>query len=233
VQGAGETRRLEDRIGALEIVNQKNLRFVQWGGGGDFRDSLLGGAVSAFQALVSHGRLELPTPLLAETDAATAGTQGDFDKILLGAQRLQRITQALRLALNFSAQLAADNLDSSEKFSVGGPTGVRAYPPGEAAGDDVHLLQAELRYDAGSSLGGQVTPLIFIDYARSRLNHRTWQGFTGNNVRELSGYGAGAEWNLTGQAFARGWYARKLGKEPATADTDSASRVWVQAGLLF
>jgi hemolysin activation/secretion protein len=233
VQGAGETRRLEDRIGALEIVNQKNLRFVQWGGGGDFRDSLLGGAVSAFQALVSHGRLELPTPLLAETDAATAGTQGDFDKILLGAQRLQRITQALRLALNFSAQLATDNLDSSEKFSVGGPTGVRAYPPGEAAGDDVHLLQAELRYDAGSSLGGQVTPLIFIDYARSRLNHRTWQGFTGNNVRELSGYGAGAEWNLTGQAFARGWYARKLGKEPATADTDSASRVWVQAGLLF
>jgi hemolysin activation/secretion protein len=152
---------------------------------------------------------------------------------LLAAQRLQRITEALRLALSYAAQLAADNLDSSEKFSVGGPTGVRAYPPGEAAGDDVHFAQAELRYNAGSWLGGQLTPLVFLEYGRSRINHRTWEGFTGKNVRRLSGAGIGAEWTMSAQVFVRGWYARKLGEETATADTDKDSRVWLQAGVLF
>jgi hemolysin activation/secretion protein len=233
VQGGGEARELEDRIGALDIGNEKSVRVLQLGGGGDFRDALLGGGITAFQALATGGRLSLRTAALAQTDAATARTQGDFYKILLGAQRLQRITESLRLVLSYTAQLAADNLDSSEKFSVGGPTGVRAYPTGEAAGDDVHFLQAELRYSGGSWLGGQLAPLAFVEYARSRINHRTWEGFTGNNIRTLSGFGVGAEWSLLGRFFARGWYAHKLGEEAATADTDKSSRVWLQAGVLF
>lgn len=233
VQGGGEARELEDRIGALDTVNEKSVRVLQLGGGGDFRDSLLGGGVTAFQALATGGRLSLRTPALAGTDAATARTQGDFYKILLSAQRLQRITEALRLALSYAAQFAADNLDSSEKFSVGGPTGVRAYPPGEAAGDDVQFAQAELRYNAGSWLGGQLTPLIFLEHARSRINHRTWEGFTGKNVRTLSGAGIGAEWTMSWQVFVRGSYAHKLGQEAATADTDKDSRVWLQVGVLL
>jgi hemolysin activation/secretion protein len=233
VQGGGEARELEDRIGSLDVVNEKSIRVLQLGGGGDFRDPLLGGGITAFQVLATGGHLSLRTPLLAATDAATARTHGDFYKILLGAQRLQRITEALRLALNYAAQLAADNLDSSEKFSVGGPTGVRAYPPGEAAGDDVHFAQAELRYNAGSWLGGQLTPLLFLDYARSRINHRTWEGFRGKNVRTLSGAGVGAEWTMSAQVFVRGWYAQKLGEEAATADADKDSRIWLQAGVMF
>lgn len=228
-----ETRKLEDRIGSLGVVNEKHVHVLQWGGGGDFRDPVLGGGLTAFQALLSNGRLNLRTPALAQTDAATARAEGSFNKLSLAAQRLQRITADLRLALGYTGQIATDNLDSSEKYSVGGPTGVRAYPPGEAAGDDVHFLQAELRYNAGSWLGGQLTPLAFIEGARSRINHRAWDGFTGNNVRHLSGYGVGAEWTLTGQFFARGWYAHRLGDEPATADRDTDSRVWVQAGMLF
>jgi hemolysin activation/secretion protein len=233
VQGGGEAREFEDRIGSLEIVNEKSVRVLQLGGSGDFRDPLLGGGITAFQALATAGRLSLRTPLLAETNAATARTQGTFYKLLLSAQRLQRITEALRLVLSYAAQLAADNLDSSEKFSVGGPTGVRAYPSGEAAGDDVHFAQAELRYSAGSWLGGQLTPLVFLEHARSRINHRTWDGFTGTNVRSLSGAGIGAEWTMSAQVFVRGWYAHKLGEEAATADTDKDSRVWLQAGVLF
>jgi hemolysin activation/secretion protein len=214
-------------------VNEKTVHVLQWGGGGDGRDALFGGGTTAFQALVSNGRLDLRTPMLAQTDAITTHAEGRFDKLSLAAQRLQRVTERLRLAINYSAQFARNNLDSSEKFSVGGPTGVRAYPPGEAAGDDVHLAQLELRYSAGTWLRGTLTPLLIVDYAHSRINHRTWEGFSGNNVRELSGYGFGAEWNLTGQAFARGWYAHKLGNEPATADTDRDSHLWLQAGVLF
>ena len=232
-QAGAEHRTLEDRIGAFEIENDKRLAVLQWGATGDFRDGLFGGTISAFQALVSNGRLNLRTDQLVSQDEATTRAEGNFYKMVLGFQRQQRIAEPLRLTLNYTAQLAGQNLDSSEKFSVGGLTGVRAYPPGEAAGDDVQLAQAELRYIAGSVLGGQLTPVAFIDYAQSRINHRTWEGFTGPNTRELAGWGAGIEWSMTGQYFARGWYARKIGNEPATADNDRDDRVWFQAGMLF
>ena len=233
LQLGGEARALEDRIGAQGIVNEKAIRVLQWGAGGDFRDSLLGGGLSAFHVTASHGKVELRTPDLLMGDDATAGTHGGFDKFLFAVQRLQHVTKNVRLAINYTAQIAATNLDSSEKFSVGGPGGVRAYPSGEAAGDDVMLIQAELRYTGISWLGGQLTPAIFVDFARSRINHHTWPGFTGKNDRYLSALGLGLEWTRTNQFFARGWFAHKLGDEPATADTDSDRRVWLQGGVLF
>jgi hemolysin activation/secretion protein len=229
----GEARELDDRIASLDILNEKNAQVIQWGGGGDLRDSLLGGAITAFQALVTHGRLTLHTPALIASDAATARTQGNFYKLSFAVNRLQGLTDTLRLALNYTGQLASDNLDSSEKFSVGGISGVRAYPPGEAAGDDVHLVQAELRYNAGTWRGGQLAPSFFVDHARSRINHQTWESFTGKNERRLSGFGVGAEWAIPGFLFVRGWYAHKLGEEAATADVDKSGRIWVQAGALF
>ncbi len=233
IQFGGEARELVDRIGSFDIVNEKSVRAVQAGGGGDFRDPVLDGAVTAFQALFSQGRLTLHTPALIASDAATARTEGEFHKVSLGASRLQGLTKNLRLVVNYAGQLASDNLDSSEKFSVGGITGVRAYPSGEAAGDDVHLLQAELRYNAGAWRGGRLAPSLFIDHARSRINHQVWEGFTGKNDRTLSGFGIGAEWAIPGLWFARGWYAHKLGGEAATADRDRVGRLWLQAGMLF
>jgi hemolysin activation/secretion protein len=232
-QAGVEHRALTDRIGSFAIENHKRLAILQWGATGDLRDGLFGGAISAFQALVSNGKLNLRSATLIADDQATAKAEGNFYKLVLGFQRQQRVTEALRLTLNYTGQFAGDNLDSSEKFSVGGLTGVRAYPAGEAAGDDVHFAQAELRYAAGTLLGGQFAPVVFFDYAQSRINHRTWEGFTGDNFRELAGWGAGVEWTMTGQYFARGWYARKIGNEPATADSDRDDRVWLQAGMLF
>jgi hemolysin activation/secretion protein len=232
-QLGAEARELEDRIGTFAVNNKKSAHVMQWGGGGDLRDDFLGGGITAFQVLLTQGRLVLHTPALLTSDAATARTQGDFRKLSLAANRLQGLTEDLRLVVNYTGQLAANNLDSSEKFSVGGITGVRAYPPGEAAGDDVHLLQAELRYNAGVWRGGQLTPSVFVDHARSRINHQVWEGFTGKNVRSLSGFGVALEWAIAGAWFARGWYAHKLGGEAATADRDKAAHLWLQAGALY
>lgn len=228
-----EAREFEDRIGSLDIVNEKSGQVIQWGGGGDVRDALLGGAITAFQGIVTHGRLVLNTPTLLTSDAASARTEGNYYKLTVAANRLQGLTDNLRLVLSYTGQFAADNLDSSEKFSVGGITGVKAYPAGEAAGDDVHLLQAELRYNAGGVRGGQFTPSVFLDSARSKINHQPWEGLTGKNTRRLADFGVGAEWAIPGFLYVRGWYAHKLGSEPATADVDKTSRVWVQVGVLF
>ena len=228
-----EVREFEDRIGSLDLLNEKSGQVIQWGGSGDWRDSLGGGAITAVQAVMTNGRLILNTPALVAGDAVTARTYGNYHKLVISANRLQGITDNLRLVINYTQQFAADNLDSSEKFSVGGMTGVRAYPPGEAAGDDVYLVQAELRYNAGAFAGGQFTPSVFFDHAHSQINHQPWDTFTGKNVRSLSGFGLGIEWMLPPGFFARGWLAHKLGGEVATAETDKASRFWVQVGALF
>jgi hemolysin activation/secretion protein len=232
-QLVGERRELVDRIVAFGKTNDRSMNLLRWGGSGDLRDGFFAGGLTAFQVMLTQGRLTLHSPDFVVNDAATARTQGDFRKLSLAANRLQTLTEKLRLTLAYTGQLAADNLDSSEKFSVGGITGVRAYPPGEAAGDDVHLLQIELRYDAGSWRGGRLAPSLFLDHAYSRLNHRLWDGFNGNNVRRLSDFGLGIEWAIPGAWFVRGWYAHKLGGEAATAEPDRAARLWLQAGLLY
>ena len=233
LQLGGEYRELDDRIGITDTHNEKSLALVQWGVGGDMRDAFLGGGITIAQALVTHGDLTIHTPALLAQDASTAQTRGRYNKVFLALNRLQAVTENVRGLLSYSGQRATNNLDSSEKFSVGGVSGVRAYPPGEAAGDDVHLVQAELRYNAGTPLGGQLTPSVFWDHARSRLNHEPWEGFTGTNDRRLTGVGVGLEWTRPGVFFARTWLARKVGNEPATADTDRKHRFWFQAGVLF
>jgi hemolysin activation/secretion protein len=228
-----EGRDLEDDIGALAVMNKKTLGLVQWGASGDFRDQLLSGAVTGFQVLATQGRLNLRTPSLEQADALTARSEGRYAKVAFNANRVQALSAAWRVSLAYTGQRASGNLDSSEKFSVGGPAGVRAYPVGEAAGDDAHVLQAEVRYHLGSFGGGQLVPLLFGDWARSRINHELWPGFIGTNERRLSGYGAGAEWSAGGAVFVRASHARKRGDEPATADVDRKSRTWLQMGVLF
>jgi hemolysin activation/secretion protein len=228
-----EAREFEDAIASIAVVNVKSGQVVQWGGSGDVRDAFMGGAITAFQATMTHGRLILQTPAQVTADAASARTYGNYHKLAYALNRLQGITDNLRLALNLSGQFAADNLDSSEKFSVGGITGVRAYPAGEAAGDDAYLFQMELRYNAGGLWSGQLAPSVFLDHAHSRINHRPWSTFTGVNDRSLSAFGLGLEWATAGGVFVRAWYAHKLGGEPATADTDAPSRFWMQVGAVF
>jgi hemolysin activation/secretion protein len=232
---AGEARRLEDRVGSTGSINNKSADLVQLGIGGDARDGLLAGAITAFQGQVTAGKLKLETPLFAAADALTTQTQGNYSKFVANVTRIQGLSESWRLGFTYTGQWAAKNLDSSEKFSIGGVSGVRAYPPGEAAGDDAQLLQTELRY-AGGPLGpGQFQPFAFFDAARSRIVHNGFAAATlaSKNVRELAGYGVGAEWSLPGSLFVRAWQAFKATSEPATSDTDKGSRFWLQAGVVF
>ena len=59
--------------------------------------------------------------------------------------RLQGVTDTLSLYAAFNGQVASKNLDNSEKMGLGGPAGVRAYPTGEAYGDQGYILNLEAR----------------------------------------------------------------------------------------
>lgn len=229
----GEQRRLEDTIGATATVNEKSARVLQAGLAGDVRDGFLAGAITAFQLQATRGKVSLDSPALAAADAVGANTQGNYTKFVLTLNRIQGLSEAWRLSASYTGQWARKNLDSSEKYSLGGLTGVRAYPPGEASGDDAHLLQLELRHQ-GKSMGQvQFVPFGFFDAAQSRSTHEVFPGFAGKNVRHLAGYGVGCEWSVPGTYFARAWLARKAGAEAATADADRTARFWMQAGVMF
>ena len=228
-----ETRKLQDRVASTATVKDKSARTLQLGLGGEMRDELLAGATTCFQGQLTTGELALDTPGLVTSDAAGPRTRGGYAKFLGSLCRTQGLSADWQIVLRYTGQWARDNLDSSEKLSVGSVAGVRAYPSGEASADDVQLVQLELRHQ-GFALGqGQFVPFAFYDAARARINHRIFAGFAGRNVRELAGYGLGAEWTTLGGAFVRAWYARKAGSEAATAEPDRAARFWTQAGIAF
>lgn len=228
---AGEARRLEDVIGATDSTNRKRAELVQAGIGGDVRDDFLAGALTAFQGMLTIGKLKLDNPTFAAIDEAGPRTRGGYGKFVANVYRLQNLSEDWRLGASYTGQWASKNLDSSEKMSVGGLIGVRAYPLGEAPGDNVQLLQLELRHK-GAQLGpGQISPYVFLDAARSRIFHDKFTSSAGKNVRDFAGYGPGAEWSLPGFGYVRCWYAFKGTSEPATSDTDRNRRFWFQAGI--
>lgn len=83
------------------------------------------------------------------------------------------------------------NLDSSEKFSVGGPYGVRAYAPGSGNGDLGWQASMELRYALRP--GWQLS--TFVDQGQARLNRQPWT--TEKNRVHMSAAGSSLTWGGT------------------------------------
>jgi len=157
-------------------------------------DQLMGGGTIYGSFTYTYGKLTLPNSLRA-TDSTTAKTEGHFDKFILRMNRIQKIRGKFTLFANISAQLAANNLNSSEKFSIGGPNEVRAYPAGEAYGDEGVLSTIELRYSANS----KTSLYAFYDAAEINVNHTTWDST--NNKRVLEGQGIGLRFNTADIIF--------------------------------
>jgi hemolysin activation/secretion protein len=71
--------------------------------------------------------------------------------------------------------LASKNLDSSQQFYLGGPTGVRAYPVGQGAGSQGAIMQLELHQQVVSeSPIGSITAYGFYDLGGVQLFKNTW-----------------------------------------------------------
>lgn len=201
---------------------------------GNHQDNLGGGGLSTFFVSLTAGSLDIRTPAARAADAATARTDGRYDKLWLHATRTQRITDVLSLHAAFTGQIASENLDPSEKMILGGMDGIRAYPQGEGFGDQGYLLNLEARLllqGASDRIPGQLYLLGFIDSGHVAINKNPW--FPGPNGRSLSGAGAGIAWNDPGNFAVRMYYAGKLGNEDAISAPDTSGRFWIQAIKYF
>ena len=214
-------RRAHDGVGSVFLYGNHNDHF---GGGG----------TTSFFASVSGGSFDIRTPAALAADAASARTEGGWGKLWFNVTRAQRLTDLWSLYASVTGQLASKNLDSSEQFILGGMDGVRAYPQGEAYGDEGILGDLELRLLlAGLSrhVPGQVHLLGFVDAGHVTIAKNPW--FLGSNSRDLSGAGVGLLWDDPGDFAVRTYYAFELGNEPAISAPDRSGRFWIQAIKYF
>ncbi len=227
-------------VTADKRVNAWSLAF-----NGNAVDGLGGGGLDSYGLTVSRGDLELSRNASSEAgDSAGPKAQGAYTKTAFSLARLQRLPGNWSLYATLTGQLADRNLDSSEKFLLGGASGIRAYPSGEGSGDEGWLTNLELRYDVPGSAGTWQL-LAFYDTGGITQHKTTWTGWDAGNPGQpnryrLSGAGFGIHLAKSGSYFIGASYAWKLGSNPgrgaAGLDADGTNdngRFWLQSLIFF
>lgn len=218
-------KELYDEQGAANSQTDKSSNLMPLSLGFNQRDGLLGGGISYGSLTWVYGQLDLGASVIAQ-DQATARTQGSFNKLNLDVARIQVLPANFTLYGRISGQATNKNLDSSEKFGLGGAYGVRAYPSGEGFGDKGWLTQLELRYTIGA-----FTPYAFYDSGRVTINAEPWA--TGTNSRTLAGGGFGLRYQQSGWSVEALLAWRTEGGKPRSDIEDKRPMGWFNLGYKF
>ncbi len=162
------------------------------------------------------------------------GTEGHYAKLNGMIFRRQDINRRLSLQLLAKGQIASKNLDSSEKFSVSGISGVRAYPNGDASGDYGYLTRAEFRYLIPLPRYDQTLQLAaFFDHGGVKSSKDSRWGGT-DKFRRLQGAGIGLLWYRRDDWWVRTDYAWRIGADEPVSDRSHLNgHWWLQAGVYF
>ncbi len=187
-----EDKHLNDAVDSTATVTGKRVHVGSLGLSGSQQDGLGGGGVSSVDLSLVLGQLDIQSASALALDAASAQTHGSYRKLAYAASRKQRITNSTLVLASFAGQQANKNLDSSEKFSLGGPNSVRAYPASEASGDTGYRATLELQHTLLAGVQGT----LFFDVGSIRVNKNVYDASVANS-RTLAGagFGVNASWN--------------------------------------
>ena len=137
-----------------------------------------------------------------------------------------------------SGQWASKNLDSSEKFTLGGSSGVRAYGSGEASGAHGRMANVELRWRIDPTL----TIAGFYDMGTVRANVRNdYRGAPELNRYGLKGRGVAINWLAFDVFNVRAVWAQRNGDNPNPNDVTGKDqdgslvrdRIWLTISAAF
>jgi len=198
-------------------------------------DGFAGGGITNNSFTLNVGELTLGDTLKHWDLTKNGGpnTEGLFGRINMNLNRLQSLmTGSTFLYLSLDGQVAFNNLDSTEKYSLGGPYGVRAYPTGEASGDDGFQTTVEIRQNLSflkEIIIGDVQLAGFYDFGLSRLNSREFTGGSDETVSR-GGAGVGLNWGLADNFSLRTTAAWTTGGVPnqLSDGTNRAPRMYFQ-----
>lgn len=223
-------------------TSNKTTRPFSLGLSGNILDTKGGGGNTSGGMTLTNGQLDLAGSSgdLA-SDQLGPQRNGTYRKLAWSVSRLQRLPGNWSLWASATGQSASRNLDSSEKFALGGPTGVRAYAISEASGDEGWLVNLEARYAFNSAW--QAT--AFVDSGEATLNRSPWAGWNAGNPGlpnryRLSGAGVSLAWNGPSNLTLRTTAAWRLGNNPGldangkdSEGGNASNRIWLQAGWAF
>ena len=235
---------LEDKVGSTK-TGDSDIVAARFGIQASHVDNFWGGGFTEGGMTFHQGDLDLSgTASAYAADQSATGTHshGIYRKIRWNARRIQRGSKKYLLFANIKGQTAFDNLGSSEKFQLGGPYGVRAYPVGEAVGDSGFIATLEGQYATKTPKHTDVRLIAFYDWGYIRQNHDASNlTMTTPNSYHLHGYGLGVKVSQQGKYDVSLTWARRIGKNPArnpmTGDDSDGSldrnRFWFSAVYYF
>ena len=190
---------------------------------GNLFDDVGGGGANTASLTWELGDVRQGHPDPGENPAVDGG----YDKLRYSLSRHQALTPALALYGAVNGQYANKLLDSSARFYLGGPAGVRAYPVNEGAGDRGQVANLELRWRALDTF----SVIGFEDWGHvsDHAGHET-----------LKGAGVSVVWNGPANFNAQATLARRIGSNADHASTGKdqdgtleRNRLWLQAQLPF
>jgi hemolysin activation/secretion protein len=204
---------------------------------GNLFDTFGGGGANSASLTLFQGRVNLAGSPNEAADALTTDTAGSYQKLSLLASRTQFVTQRISLYGSVSGQASSKNLDSAEKFYLGGSGGVRAYPADEGGGSEGVLLNLEAR----GRLPANFTVTGFFDWGSIHVNKRNdIVGAAVPNTDDLKGAGVSLGWVARFGLSLKATVARRIGSNPnptSNGDDQDGSlienRVWLQATMPF
>jgi len=228
-----DQRFFQDNIGAYSTSTNKRATVLIAGISGNTYDNFGGGGWTEYSVSGVAGDLSIETPSARAEDAMTARTNGGYAKLYASISRLQTLIGPLSLYLSVRGQIASKNLDVSEKMELGGASGVRAYPEGEAYGDDGYIatLEPRLALPEPARLPGQLQLFAFVDTGYVRIEHTPYSDAQNGLTR--SGAGVGLNWSGPDGFDVTVAYADLLGDNKATSYPDNSGEFWFQVIKYF
>jgi hemolysin activation/secretion protein len=240
-----EHRALRDK-GLAGVITDRQINEAVANINANTVDSWLGGGISNARIGLVSGDLDRSNNAGDfKADAKDAKTQGAFAKFTYSAARLQKLSNQFSFYSTINGQQASGNLDSSEKFILGGPSGVRAYSVGEASGDHGWVINTELRWDVPYPFAiGNLQVVGFIDTGHITLHDQAWNGAltsqSKKNNYQLSGGGISLTLAQANRYQISGTWAAPIGnnagRDKFNHNTDGQSddhHFWLQAMVWF
>jgi hemolysin activation/secretion protein len=226
-----------DNDSAGATVTNYTIRSASAGLYGNLFDTLGGGGANSARVTLQQGEDDLAGSPNEGADSLTTRVAGSFQTLRFSVSRLQSVTDRLSLYADLSGQAASKNLDSSEKFYLGGADGMRAYPMNEGGGAAGLLLNLEAR----EPLPANFSTSEFFDWGRVHVNEKNdIAGAAVPNTDSLKGIGVSVSWRASFGLSLSATYAHRLGSNPdptSTGEDQDGShidnRVWLQASMPY
>jgi hemolysin activation/secretion protein len=241
VVGGGDLKSVDDRTSAGQfggkIHDKRILMIGHFGVTGDFRDERFGGSLNSFTLTLNAGDNKIKTATELTNDLFEGvghRTSGVFEHLDGDYQRLQAITETTSVLLSMRGQFAFQNLDTSEKSSLGGPRGVRAFAVGDGVGDDVFqgTVEVRQRVPAWTLFNAPFVLSAFVDGGRVKNWHDPLSS-DNDNLRTLGGYGVGLNMTSRDNFQFRLDIAHRINKADLQGSDNRKTRAWASLQKWF